>query len=269
MENLKYLESQEQIVKPVMRSGGSGSVYVPKDWIGQKVIVRPLNISDNILHLVSPYMNNVMGIFLYGSYARGEESPESDIDVLIITDTGIESIPSNGFDIEAVGYERIKKLVSEDPVGYFSIVHEAVPIMNKRLLNELKRIKPKKKSLNVYYGSTKSALKIVRGLLDMEGVSSEDLPPCIYSLLLRLRGLYLVRCNSQRKKYLNAEFENFVVRRGFPPEKYRGVYAIYRAVRDKKRIPKYYVSKKDVELLYEIVINELKWQRGRRGQGRA
>jgi len=266
MENLKYLESQEQIVKQVMRSGGSGSIYVPKDWIGQRVIVKQLSIKDNILQLVSPYMEKIEGIYLYGSYARGEETPESDIDILIIADRKIDLVTENGFDIEVVEYDKIREFVREDLVGYYSMVNEAVPILNERLLNELKKIKPKKKGISSYHETTESTLAIVRGLLDMEEVSSEDLPSCIYSLMLRLRGLYLIRCNLRGRRYSNAEFENFVVGRGFQARKYRGIYAIYRAARDRRKIPKYYVSRKDVELLYEIVTKELKWQSERKGQ---
>ncbi len=269
MENLEYLESHEQVVKKVMVSGGSGSVYVPKDWIGQRVIVRPLSIKDNILQLVSPYMEKVMGIYLYGSYARGEETPESDIDVLLVTDGKIELSTENGFDIEVVEYERIKELVSEDPVGYHSMVKEAVPIMNGVLLNELRGIKPNEMGIKTYYESTISALSIVGEFLDRKDLSREDFPSILYSLILRLRGLYLIRCNLQGRRYSNAKFEDFVVGKGILQSRYRGIYATYRAVRDNKKMPKYYVSRKDVELLYEIVSKELKWQSERRGQGRA
>lgn len=269
MENLDYLKSHEQVVKKVMKSGGSGSVYVPKDWIGQRVIVKPLSIKDNILQLVSPYMERVVGIYLYGSYARGEETPESDIDILLVTDRKVELTIENGFDIEVVEYDRVKELVSEDPVGYYSMVDEAVPIMNGGLLKELKGIKPNRRGIRQYYETTKSALAIVRGLLDMKETKNEDFPACIYSLMLRLRGLYLIRCNLQGKRYSNAEFENFVVSKGIPQDKHRGIYAIYRAVRDNKKMPRYYVSRKDVEMLYGIVKKELKWQSERKGQGKA
>jgi len=269
MENLKYIESQEQVVKKVMLSGGSGSVYVPKDWSGQRVIVRPLSIKDNILQLLSPYMERIVGIYLYGSYARGEETPESDIDILLVTDGKVKLSTENGFDIEVVEYEGVKKLVSEDPVGYHSMVKEAVPIMNGGLLNELRGITPNERGIRAYHESSTSALSIVKGFLDRKDLSRKDFPSILYSLVLRLRGLYLIRCNLQGRRYSNAKFEGFVVGKGIPQRKYRGIYATYRAVRDSKRVPKYYVSRRDVKLLYEIVAKELKWQSEKRGQGRA
>ncbi len=36
--------------------------------------------------LVGIYHDRLKGVFLFGSYARGEETPESDVDVLVVLD---------------------------------------------------------------------------------------------------------------------------------------------------------------------------------------
>jgi len=59
--------------------------------VGQKVIISLVEktieeIEDEILYILKPYLKHIQGIYLYGSYARNEQTPESDIDILVITD---------------------------------------------------------------------------------------------------------------------------------------------------------------------------------------
>jgi predicted nucleotidyltransferase len=245
---MDYLESQELVVKRVMRSGNAGSVYVPKEWIDQKVTVMPMSIKENILQITAPHLENIAGIYLYGSYARGEEIPDSDIDILIVTDRKIPLRKYAGIDMLVVKIDEIRDRIKKDPIGYYSIIKEAVPIMNEFLLNELKKVRLDHEGIRWYYETTESALSIVKGLLEMEG----DLSGSIYSLILRLRGMYLIQCNLRNRKYSNMDLEDLVVRRGLKGERYRKMYAIYRAVRDNRRVPSYDISVDDVKALYDI-----------------
>src|SRR3989338_8766276 len=88
---LSKLSIREQLVKRVVRSGNGGAVWVPKDWLGQEVIVilpqKPkLELKERIIHLLEPYLKDIISVFIYGSYARHEETKESDIDVVVITE---------------------------------------------------------------------------------------------------------------------------------------------------------------------------------------
>lgn len=263
---MDYLEADEQVVKTVMKSGNSGSVYVPKEWIGERVIVRPLSIREKVLQITAPYMENVMGIYLYGSYARGEETPESDIDILVATDKKIPLDRQDNIDIEAVEIADIKSRIMKDWVGYYSIIHEAKPIINEKLLEELQGIKPDPKALDWYYNMTENALSIVNDLLEIEG----DMNGSIYSLMLRSRGLYIIQCNLKDKKYSNKDLEDFIVKRGIAREDYRKVYAIYRAVRDNKPLPSYDIQIDTLRALHEIavqILQELKnAKQGKKGK---
>lgn len=246
---MEYIKSQEHLVKEVIDRGNSGGVYLPKSWVGRQVIIRPLSVNEYILNALSPHMKDIVGIYLYGSYARGEQVPDSDIDVLIIADKKLPVKMRNGVDIEIVDITKIKDTLRDDPVGYHSIIKEAVPIMNEVLLNELKEVKLNTKNIKGYYKETESVLSMVRELLELKGDPSGS----IYSLILRLRGLYLIKCNLGNRKYKNQGLEDFVVKRGISRDKYRKIYSIYRAKRDDKRLPPYKIPTKDIKVLYRIV----------------
>src|SRR3989344_8446692 len=80
---------QQQITKQVKPSSTGAVVYVPREWIGQDVtIIAPLywkNMIGKILVLLKDYMPMIVGIYLYGSYARNEQRPNSDVDVLVVS----------------------------------------------------------------------------------------------------------------------------------------------------------------------------------------
>lgn len=262
---MQYIETYKQLVKNVEKHGNSGGIYLPVDWVGQRVLVRPLSITESIMQVISPYSRHILGICLYGSYARGEQTPDSDIDILVITDKDMRI--GGGLwnmDIETANRNKIEGMIRNDPVGYYSMIREAVPILNEKLLEELRRIEPDLKQIRTYYKMTKSMLGIVRGVIDIKG----DLAPCVYSLILRLRGLFLIQCNLKKRKYSNAEFEDFVVKHGINRTKYRRLYDVYRAKRDNKPVPKYSIPVKDVEMLYKIVEGVLKWQKEQKGRSR-
>lgn len=67
-------------------------------------------LKSGLTHL---YGARLRGMYLYGSYARGEQEPESDVDVLIVLD----AIPSYGAEIERTG-----NLVSRLSLEYGSTV---------------------------------------------------------------------------------------------------------------------------------------------------
>jgi predicted nucleotidyltransferase len=55
------------------------------------------------------YSDQLKGVFLFGSYARGEQDPESDFDVLIVL---------GNFELHSTEIKRTSKLVSELSLEY-------------------------------------------------------------------------------------------------------------------------------------------------------
>ena len=82
---------ENELIKPVIRVGNSAGILVPKAWINGKakveLISRPVNIKKDIIEILEDYLEDILGIYLVGSYARKEETEKSDIDILAITDS--------------------------------------------------------------------------------------------------------------------------------------------------------------------------------------
>ena len=79
------------MIKEVKRFGNGAMVLLPKEWEGAKVdVVRALKtkeeIVDEVLEILKPHLPKVRGIYLVGSYTRGEQTLESDVDILVIAD---------------------------------------------------------------------------------------------------------------------------------------------------------------------------------------
>ena len=252
MQNIPLSES---VVKEVMDRGHSGTIYLPKAWIGQRVVVQPLNVRDYVLGALAPYLEDVSGLFLYGSYARGEQSLVSDIDVLVVSEKKFPLEKVGLISIESGSLEQIKARISKDPVGYYSIVQEAIPLINAPLLSELKKIVPSRRGLKEYFDMTESALRICDGLLKEGG---SDQSGVIYSLVLRLRGLYTLRCRMRKEGYSADGLMDYVSGKGINRETFEKIYSVYRAgkvdgPKSKQRIPI-----RIVKQLYRIVSDLLK-----------
>jgi hypothetical protein len=252
MQNITLSES---VVKEVMDRGHSGTIYLPKAWIGQRVVVQPLNVRDYVLGALAPYLEDVSGLFLYGSYARGEQSDFSDIDVLVVSDKKFPLEKIGLISIESGSLDQIKARVRSDPVGYYTIVQEAIPLINAPLLSELKKIVPGRKGVKGYYDMAGSALRICDGLLKEGG---SDQSGVICSLVLRLRGLYMLRCRMKKENYSTVSLMDYVSGKGIDRETFEKIYSVYRAgtvdgPKSKQRIPI-----KTVRQLYQIVYDLLK-----------
>jgi len=94
---IQTIDAEEQIVKRVVESGTGGIVYAPRKWLGQEVIVilpkQPGDIKERLIGILGPKLEHVIGIYLTGSYARNESAKDSDIDILVISDSKFE-LPS-------------------------------------------------------------------------------------------------------------------------------------------------------------------------------
>ena len=78
-----------ELVKNTIRVGNSAGVLLPREWLGSqvRVILEPLNLDKEIVEILmrAKILGDVLGAYIVGSYARGEQTIESDIDVLVIT----------------------------------------------------------------------------------------------------------------------------------------------------------------------------------------
>ena len=153
-----------------------------------------------MLKILEPYLENILGVYLYGSYARGEQRQDSDIDLLVISNKKFK-IKEKGFGIIILKADEIKEAIKIAPVLMYSALTEAKPIINSKLLNELKKnYKPKVKDFKEYIKETRNIINI----------NEELLSP--YSIILRLRGIYIIEKLLFGKNYSYAEFKKWVLK---------------------------------------------------------
>jgi len=78
-----------QIIKNSIPWGNSAGVIIPKKWLGKQVkitlIDRTTEIKKEVFKIIDPYLEDIIGIYITGSYARGEQTKESDIDIIVIS----------------------------------------------------------------------------------------------------------------------------------------------------------------------------------------
>jgi predicted nucleotidyltransferase/putative transposon-encoded protein len=175
--------NKEQIIRKVTSVGNGAHVFAPKEWIGDNVVIirTPLpSLNERILNVLKPYLENILGVFLYGSYARGEQRQDSDIDILIISSKKFK-IKEKGFEIIILERDEISKAIKIAPVLIYSSFMEAKPIINSKLFYDLRKdYKPVPEDFIKYIKETKNIIKINEELLDP------------YSIFLRLRGIYII-----------------------------------------------------------------------------
>jgi len=237
--SIDMIAIKEQLTKRVVSSGNGGAVWVPKSWLGEEIIViRPeKNIKQQIIELLLPNLQDVIAIFLYGSYARDEQTQDSDIDVLVIAKNKFNIKKQDKLDIKVIGLEKLKQTIKKNPIMYLSIIKEAKAILNSPLLNELKKLEIKKNNFKWFIETTLDSIKSDENLIELDNIEGEYISSysAIYSIILRLRGIFLIKCLLDKKDYSNKLFKQWLLKHEISKIEYEIVYNIYKSVRDDKK----------------------------------
>ena len=258
-----------KLIKKAKEWGNGAGVRVPRDWLGMEVEVKPLvplgieEIQREVLQRVNPYLANIQGVYLAGSYARGEQVNHSDIDILAITDKPIKIPKKEPYDIYAISKDKLNKIIRYYPLQVMSMIQEAKPIINSALLEDLKKIELKPRYFKEHLESTKEALKIIENLI--EGYEDSDLAQAslIYPLILRLRGLYLVEALLKNREYRNSHVKSDIEKLGISMERVENIYKIYQIKRDIKKNLKHDITIGEAKKIYNMALKKygeiIKW----------
>jgi len=238
---------EEELIKPVVRVGNSAGVVLPIEWYGGEAIIKlirkPLNIKSDVLRIIEPFLDSVLGVYLVGSYSRREEDKNSDIDILVITEDINKKIIKGKYDILLISREEVKKAM-KIVVPIIPMIREAAPIINKNLLNELKKEKIKKEHLKWHIDTTKSSLKIIKEILVLDGLKVNG--NVIYQLILRLRQVYIVDCLLKNKDYSKKYFLQML--------KKKGIYELYEVYKMEKNGKKSKaIEKSKAKIAYNLI----------------
>ena len=208
----------ETILKKTIKSGNASAVVLPKSWLDKKVKVElvdktPEIILYDVLEIVKSVINlsEIIGIYLVGSYARGDQTIiniESDIDILIISEKTNKTIKKGNYEIMIVSLNLLKYKLKENLLPLGTMLKEAKPLLNNNFLRGIK-IEVTKKNVKWYLETTIDRLKIIKNSIDMIEKNKPDgkLSDAIaYSLILRLRTLYMIDGLINNRKYNKNEF---------------------------------------------------------------
>lgn len=228
---------QIELTKNVQKWGNSAGILLPREYVGKEarvvLIDRSLEIKKEVFDILKNYLEDILGIYLTGSYARGEQIKESDIDILAISKKIKKTFRSGKYEIEIMPLVDIIKLLEKFPAAIYPKFIDAKPIINKGLLEEIKEIKITKKSMKPYLENckemTKSHIKSIKD--DKKTGKILKSYSVVYSTILRLKALYLMRSILNNKKHTNKEFNKYLVRNLKISEKQlKELYNIYKAV---------------------------------------
>lgn len=247
-----------KIVRRAVEIGNGAAVYVPKEYKGKQVlIVLPEGIEEikkRVLTKLIDFMPNILGVYLYGSYARGESTKESDIDVLIIVQEKDEKIKTlfDDIDVRILTLDGIKKSIKNFPVPIVLVLKEAEVFLNPLLLEELKKEKYSLKGLRWHFEEIKGMVKIIEGFikLDDKNINASH----IYSLIMRARVLYMIECLLRNKIFSNEGVKKKLLNYGLNEKVFENYYKIYQKIRNNEVVEEK-IDKKEIERLIKIIKN--------------
>ena len=244
----------KQITKVVQEIGNGGHIYLPKETVGKKVVITLKektigDIEEEIINILKPDLKHIQGIYLHGSYARNEQTTESDIDVLVLTDGKIKIKKRiNEYEIISMSPVQLKKTLGYTAPLVLPAIREAIPILNQQLIQKYKQEKLTKKNTKWYIETTESSLKLAKYL-----VEEKDIGGVVYPLIMRLRGLHMISSLINNKQYSEKEIRSYLIKKGIPLDKIRQLNRMYREIRDKKPVSDNLLSYEDISKLYSAV----------------
>jgi len=245
-----------KIIKKAVEIGNGAAVYVPKEYSGKQVIIiLPEGIAEikkRIIEKLTPYMENIIGVYLFGSYARGESNSFSDIDILVITQDEAKELKQSfeDIDIRITTPTKIKKSIDSFPAITLPILKEAKTIINPALLQELKNSKINYKNFKWNFDDIKRTVKLIETFIE---VDEKDIAIShIYSLIMRVRICYMIETLLKNKQFSNKGLRVEMIKRGLDSKKYEEYYEVYRKVRDEEEVAGK-INKEDIEYFISIV----------------
>lgn len=223
---------KNSLIKPVIRVGNSAGVLVPKEWINGsarvELIEKPLNIKKDILDILSPCLEDIEGIYLTGSYARGEQTGKSDVDVLVITSKISKRIKKGKYDILLIKKDDVDNEIKNSALPLIPMLKEARPMMGKNLLEEYRKAGFTKKNLEWYMAITASAIKINTAMINLskEQENKHCSDAVSYSLILNLRSIYIVDCMKKGIKWTSNGLLSMIKKISGSLKAYEGYLAV-------------------------------------------
>ncbi len=231
------------MIKQIVKVGNSAGVVLPKSWYGGRVkielIEKPLDIKKDVLKILEPYLNDIQGVYLTGSYARREQEKDSDVDIIAISEKIRKKITSGKYKIEIYPMKNIKETLKKHPIMFYPAFYESKTIINNALLQKLININLTKKDFKLFYKESKRVYKMDKELIELDKLDGKYLQSytIVYSSVLRLRALFMIKSILSKRNYSKWSFEKWILNETkISKQDFEKIYQIYKYVRDSKLI---------------------------------
>ena len=246
-------------IKKAVRAGNSSAVILPRAWLDKEVRVElikksPETILQDTLNIAGKHINpkEIIGIYLAGSYARGEEDKGSDIDLLVISaNTDIEMIHEGVYNILIVSEGLLRWKLENDLLPIGPMLLEAKPLINMSYLDSV-RVKVTRKNVRWYIETAGEKLKLIEEALKSLGKKVDG--RVVYTLILRIRTLHLIQKMIKGEGYSKRDFVSLIKRvsgSGKAYEAYLGVKNDAGDAEDGR------TTKEEAEKLYDYLRGQL------------
>lgn len=246
-------------IKKTVKAGNSSAVILPRAWLNKEVRVElvkktPEIILKEILDIVKKHMNveEIIGIYLTGSYARKQEDEDSDIDILIISENVTKKEIREGiYSILIVSWDLLKWKLENDLLPVGSMLKEAQPLINGNYLKHIKdAVGVTKKNVKWYIDTTKEKLDLIKELL--EDKNKKIANRAAYTLILRIRTLQLIEGLIRNKIYSKESLIKLIKKISGSDNAYRA----YITMKNKEKIPDM-TTKQEAERLIHYLEKQL------------
>ncbi len=241
--------------KLVQKFGNSSHVVLPKEYIGRRIkfVAEPKTFQDikcEILEILKPYLENIIGVYLYGSYARDEQTIDSDIDILVVTDAKFKIIENiDNYHIISTMINSIENTLKNNAVLILPIIKEAKTIINPDSLRRYKDYKFTEKNTKQFLNDTEKILELNKKGLEL----NFEVGSLVYSLILRIRGLLMIKLIMNRGVYSKGSLFNYLESNNFEKNKIEEIYRIYANERNNIHVRESNViTKTDTEKLFSM-----------------
>tara|TARA_B100001971_G_C18195204_1_gene541038 strand:- start:715 stop:1491 length:777 start_codon:yes stop_codon:yes gene_type:complete len=247
--------------KLVQKFGNSSHVVLPKEYIGRRIkfVTEPKTFKDiksEILEILKPYLENIVGVYLYGSYTRNEQTADSDIDILVITSNKLKIVDKiNDYSIVSIDIKELEYTLKNNAVLILPIIKEAKTIINPNLLEKYKNYKFTKNNTKNFINSSKKLLELNKKGLELDF----EIGSLVYSLILRIRGLLMIKLMLNNKLYSKSLLFQYLENNKFIKNKIDELYKIYNSEKNDIKVKESdIVTKADVGKLLMIAEKLLK-----------
>lgn len=200
----------------------------PSVWTG---IVQASARFPKLLNLSELFaLEGIMGIYLYGSWARGEASEHSDYDLLIVVQdpsrVRLKQKPPKA-DVRIMGIKETVGLVKKDPILIVPILQESVPVYGGELLDYLKSLGFSKERLLAPLREALVSIGLAEELIKATSGSEVD-STLLYPIMLRFRQYCLTRSILDGVPGTLKQAEAMVEEHGFDRKEFWELYEAFR-----------------------------------------